>query len=174
METNLAVVTALTGVTQIYINRLSTTTLCVLNGGTLLLAGRALLADAAVLHLVMEVKFGIVVNRDVDVSNGKSILLVFAAEGGRLFLTTLVGDGLGSEGALRDMVTLSKLLGGARPVGAEVEIVVLAGLIAVIEIAPVVSTLLLVGTLVVVVLGSVVVGRLTVPVGSNLLGGKAG
>lgn len=173
MEANLAVLATLAGVAEVDIDGLGTTALGVLDCGTLLLARSALLADAAILHLVVEVEVGIVVNGDIDVSNGETLLLLVAAERSRLLLAALVGDGLVSEGALRDVVTLAELLGGALPVTAEVEVVVLAGLVTVVEVRPVVATLLLVGTLVVVVLGGVVVGSLTVPVGGDLLGGQA-
>jgi hypothetical protein len=174
VDANLAVVTALAGVAEVDVDGFSTTALGVLDCGTLLLARSALLADAAVLHLVVEVEVGIVVNRDVDVGDGETLLLLVAAEGSRLLLATLVGDGLLSEVALRDVVPLAELLGGALPVTAEVEVVVLAWLVAVVEVGPVVATLLLLGTFVVVVPRGVVVGSLTVPVGSDLLGGQAG
>lgn len=174
MEANLTVLTALAGVSEVDVDGFGTTALGVLDGSTILLARSSLLANAAILHLVVEVEIGIVVNRHIDVSDGETLLLVAAAEGSWLLLATRVGDGLGSEGALRDVVTLAEFLGGAGPVASEVEVVVLAGLVTVAEVAPVVATLLLVGTFVVVVLGSVVVGRLTVPGCSNLLGREAG
>lgn len=173
MEADLAVVFALAGVAEVDIDALSTTALGVLDGGTLLLARRALLADAAVLHLVVEVKFDIVVDGDIDVSDGETLLPAVAAEGSRLLLAARVGHGQTSKSALGNVVTLANVLGRARPGTTEVEAIILAGLVTVLEVGPVVATLLLVGAFVVVVSGSVEVGSLAVPVCGDLLGSKA-
>lgn len=109
MEADLTVLSALATVAKVDINRLSTTALGVLDSGTVLLAGRAMLADGAVLHLVVEVEVDIVVDGDVNMSDGETFLPLVAAESSWLVFAALVGDGLRSKRALGKMVTLVEL-----------------------------------------------------------------
>lgn len=111
------------------------------------------------------------VDRNVDVSNGEAILLI-TTERSWLFLAAFAGKHLAAKSTLGNVVTPAELALAA-PAVAKVEVVIFAWLVTVTEIRPVIAALLLVGTLVVVVLRSVVVGSLTVPVSGDVLGSKA-
>jgi len=151
---------------------LGTTALGVLDSGSALLAGLGLLAGGSVTHLVVELEVSIVINGDINLLDGETILLLVAGEGSGLLLGDGVLDALAVERALGYMVTFAELV-GASPSATELEVSVVEVLLAILEVCPVETFVLLVGALVVVVLGSVVTRGLTVPGGgSDLLGSQ--
>lgn len=184
MEANVAVLLVLTVLAlalttawgEIDLDRLSTTALGVLHSRTLLLARGTLLASRAVRHLVVEVKVGIVLGRDLELGRGETILLALAREGSGLLLAALVVDALAAKSALGEMVTLAVVASLALPAAAEVKVAVVAvaGRVAVVEVVPGVTALLLLGTLVVVVLRRLVVVGVAVPGGCDLLDSQPG
>jgi hypothetical protein len=110
-----------------------------------------LLADRTILHLVVELKLSIELGRDIHVGDGESALL--AAERSRRVLLNSVLDALVSESPLGKAIALSERVGALPSVG-EVEVTVVGDISAILEIGPVETTLLLVGTLVLAVVGS--------------------
>jgi hypothetical protein len=129
-----------------------------------------LLADGSILHLVVQLELSIELGRDVHVSDGESALVT--AEGSRLVLLDSVLDALVSESPLAQAITLSEGV-GALPSTRKVEVTVGGNVGTIVEIGPVESTLLLVGTFVLgVVGGSEVV--IEVPRSGNVLGGEPG
>lgn len=97
METDLALLVRLVVLGEVDVDRLSTTTLGVLDGGSGGLAGSDLPTLGTILHCVVKLKVNIVLNRDVDVCDGETRLSLITAERSRLLLAYFVLDALGSE-----------------------------------------------------------------------------
>lgn len=174
METDLAALLLLLALAalEVDLDGLGTTALGVLDGGSALGAGLGLLAGGSVTHLVVELEISIVIDGDIDLLDGETILLlVVAGDLGGLLLGDGVLHALAVEGTLGHVVALAEAV-GAGPATAELEVSVVEVLLAILEVRPVETLALLVGTLVVVVLGSVVSGSLTVPGGGDLLGSQ--
>jgi hypothetical protein len=104
------------------------------------------------------------------VSDGESALVT--AEGRGLVLLDSVLDALVSESPLAQAITLSEGV-GALPSTRKVEVAVGGNVGTIVEIGPVESTLLLVGTFVLGVVGSSEV-VIEVPRSGNVLGGEPG
>jgi hypothetical protein len=173
MESNFAVLSVLlVVVTQVYLYLSRTTALGVLHDGSFLLARCDLFTDGPVLHLVTELKVGIILDGNLDLLDREAFLLVFAVEGSWLFLLYLVLDALRVEAALGKVVPLAKGL-ITLPASLEVEVLV-SGEVTLGDILPVVAFLLFVGALVVVVLWCVEAACMSVPGSSNLLGSEPG
>jgi hypothetical protein len=168
MEPNLAVIfVSFMALSKVHLDLTSATTLGVLDNGSVLLARSDVLADGVVGHLVMELDISVVLDGDLHLLDGEAFLLALAVEGSRLVLANLVLDALGLEGSLGQVVPLAKAV-GALPTSLEFEVVITLE-VTLRDILPVVPILLLVGTLIVVVLWSIEVARMTVPSGSHLL-----
>jgi hypothetical protein len=179
VETNLAFVTALlVVVTKVNIDGLGTTTLSVLDSGTLLLARSDVLANRLVRHLVVELEVTVELDGDLNLGDGETLLPLAAVERSWDVLLDRVLSTPGVEGPLGQVVPLAEAVGTAPSFVArasmEVEVAILAEVIAVLQVAPVETTLLLVRAVVVVVLGGVEAAGVTVPGGSHLLGGQPG
>jgi hypothetical protein len=153
VETNLAVgLASLVVATKVDVDCLSTSTLCVLDSGSVLLArDRLLSAGGTIVHRVVEINFDIKLNRHVDRGDAEAILSLVATKGGRLRFAAFVLDGLATKGPLSERVALANRV-GAFPVLREVEVTILEVGIAVFDVRPVKPALLLVATLVVCVL----------------------
>lgn len=171
MEANLAVLSVLlVVVSQVYFYLSRTTALGVLNNRPFLLAGCDLLADGSVLHLVMKLKVGIVLDRNLNLLDREALLLVFAVEDSWLFLLYLVFDALRVEAPLSEVVPLAKGL-ITLPAPLEIEVLI-SGEVTLGDILPVVAFLLLVCALVVVVLRGIEAPSVAVPGSTNLLGSE--
>jgi hypothetical protein len=172
MEADLALrLLALIAAAKIYVDRLGTSTLCVLDGGTIFLTGyRLLFAERAICHGVVKINLNIKLNGDIDCGDTEAVLPLVATERSWLVLGALVCDGLVAKGALGEHIALAKRV-GALPVLGEVEVAVLEVGVTVFDIAPVKTALLFVATLVVCVLRRFERLRRQVPGSGRLLGG---
>jgi hypothetical protein len=111
VETNFTILLVrLIMVTEINLDRLSTTTLCVLDGGSVFLTGRDVLANGLVGHLVMELQFAIELDGHLDLLHTETILALGAIESSWCVLTDLVGNAFGVEWALGERVPFVKLV----------------------------------------------------------------
>jgi hypothetical protein len=174
MKTNLAIgLLTLVAATEVDINWLCTTTLGVLDSRTVLLARHVLLfALGAVVHCVVKVDLDVKLNGNVDSGDTETVLPLVAAKGSGLLLAALVLDGLVAKCALGEQVTLADWV-GAFPVLGEVEVAVLEVGVAVLEVRPVETALLLVAALVVGVLWRAERLPGQVPCSGCLLGNEA-
>jgi hypothetical protein len=123
-----------------------------LNGRTVLLARHGLLfAQRAIVHCVVEVDLNVKLNGNIDSCDTETILPLVAAKCSWLFLAALVHDGLVAKSSLCEHVALADRV-GAFPVLGEIEVAVLEVGVAILEVRPVETALLLVAALVVCVL----------------------
>jgi hypothetical protein len=101
--------------------------------------------------VVVELNINVELNGDIDVRDREARLSLVTAEGSGLLLVDLVLDALRSKGTTCEMIPLAE---GVRafPTTREVKVTIVEVGIAVLQVFPVESTLLLVATLVVVVL----------------------
>jgi hypothetical protein len=153
MKANLALgLRTLEATAKVDVDCLSTTALRVLNGRTVLLARHGLLfAQRAIVHCVVEVDLNVKLNGNVDSCDTETILPLVAAKCSWLLLAALVRDGLVAKSSLREHVALADRV-GAFPVLGEIEVAVLEVGVAILEVRPVETALLLVAALVVCVL----------------------
>jgi hypothetical protein len=174
METNFAFrLASLVVATKVDVDGFSTSTLRVLDSGSVLLARDWLLfAGRTIVHRVMEIDLDIKFNGHVDCGDTETILPLVTTKRSRLRFAAFVLDGLATKCPLGECVAFADWV-GAFPVFRKVEVTILKVGVAVLEIGPVESTLLLVATLVVRVLWRL--ERLTrdTPGSSYLLGGNA-
>jgi hypothetical protein len=173
MKTNLAIgLLTLVAATKVDIDWLCTTTLGVLDGGAVLLARDLLLfAQRTVGHCVVEVDLNVKLDGNIDGGDTETVLPLVAAKGSRLLLAALVRDRLVTKCALGEQVTLADWV-GAFPVLGEVEVAVLEVGVAILEVRPIETALLLVAALVVGVLWRAERLSRQVPCSGCLLGNK--
>jgi hypothetical protein len=173
METNLAVGPAsLVVAAKVNVDCLSTSTLCILDSGPVLLArDRLLSAGGTIVHSVVEIDFDIKLNGHVDSGDTEAILFLVTTKGSRLRFAAFVLYGFAAKSPLSERIALANRV-GAFPVLREVEVTILEVGVAVLEVRPVEPVLLLIATLVVCVLRRL--ERLTrdTPGSSCLLGGN--
>lgn len=171
MKTDLAAVLALLAmVAEVDLDGFGAATLGVLDGGTLLLAGRYLLTGGTILHTVVELEVAVEFDGHLQLVHREAGRLA-AGEGRGSSLGDRGLSTLAVEGPLGQGVTLAEAV-GASPPSTEVEVVIrieTAGG----EIAPAVARLLFVRALVVAVGGVLEDGSIAVPGSSDLLGSQA-
>jgi hypothetical protein len=97
-------------VAEINLNRLSTTALRVLHRGAIFLAGRDVLADGLVGHLVVELEVAVKLDGHLNLLHTEAILALGTIEGSWRVLADFVGNAFGVKRALGERVPFVKLV----------------------------------------------------------------